>query len=225
MIYYVEDDVNIRELVVYTLGKSGLSSLGFANGAEFCQALENHAPELVLLDIMLPGEDGIALLRKLRQDVRTASIPVMMITAKGSEYDTVVGLDSGADDYLAKPFGMMELVSRVRALLRRAGQGAQRRTLSCGGVTLDHDRHEVRVSDQPVSLTLKEYDLLHFLVRNPGMVFTREKLLSDVWGYDYEGGTRTVDVHVQTLRQKLGESAKIIQTVRGVGYRAGEGRT
>ncbi|MEA5059620.1 MAG: response regulator transcription factor [Candidatus Pelethousia sp.] len=225
MIYYVEDDVNIRELVVYTLGKSGLSSLGFANGAEFCQALESHAPELVLLDIMLPGEDGIALLRRLRQDVRTASIPVMMITAKGSEYDTVVGLDSGADDYLAKPFGMMELVSRVRALLRRAGQGAQRRTLSCGAVTLDHDRHEVRVSDQPVSLTLKEYDLLHFLVRNPGMVFTREKLLSDVWGYDYEGGTRTVDVHVQTLRQKLGESAKIIQTVRGVGYRAGEGRT
>ena len=223
MIYYVEDDTNIRELVVYTLEKSGLPARGFPDGEGFCKALREQLPDLALLDIMLPGEDGMALLRMLRQNPDTASLPVMMITAKGSEYDKVTGLDSGADDYLAKPFGMMELVSRVRALLRRASprRGAAG-PLQNGPITLDDARHQVLVNGAPVSLTLKEYDLLHYLLRNRGVVFTREKLLSDVWGYDYEGGTRTVDVHVQTLRQKLGPGAEAVETVRGVGYRARE---
>lgn len=225
MIYYVEDDTNIRELVVYTLEKSGLPARGFPDGEGFCKALREQLPDLALLDIMLPGEDGMALLRMLRQNPDTASLPVMMITAKGSEYDKVTGLDSGADDYLAKPFGMMELVSRVRALLRRASphRGASG-PLQNGPITLDDARHQVLVNGEPVSLTLKEYDLLHYLLRNRGVVFTREKLLSDVWGYDYEGGTRTVDVHVQTLRQKLGPGAEAVETVRGVGYRAGEAK-
>ena len=225
MIYYVEDDTNIRELVIYTLEKSGLPAQGFAESAAFRKALKEQLPDLVLLDIMLPEEDGLSLLQALRQDARTAALPIMMITAKGSEYDKVMGLDNGADDYLAKPFGMMEMVSRVKALLRRSKpQHLDPPLLTLGPVSLDDTRHQVLVNGQLVVLTLKEYDLLHFLLRNRGMVFTREKLLSDVWGYDYEGGTRTVDVHVQTLRQKLGDGARIIETVRGVGYRAGEGQ-
>lgn len=180
--------------------------------------------DLVLLDIMLPGEDGLAILQRLRRNPDTAQLPIIMLTAKGAEYDKVIGLDSGADDYVSKPFGMMELVSRVRALLRRTNRQPGEGVLSCGPVVVDDGRHQVTVNGQPVTLTLKEYDLLHFLLRNRGMVFSREKLLRDVWGYDYEGGTRTVDVHVQTLRQKLGDGAAMIETVRGVGYRAGEGQ-
>ena len=224
MIYYVEDYVDIRAPVIYTLEKSGLPAQGFTDGTAFWQAMQAKRPDLVLLDIMLPGEDGLTILQRLRRDPDTAQLPIIMLTAKGAEYDKVIGLDSGADDYVSKPFGMMELVSRVRALLRRTVPQPGEGVLSCGPVTVDDGRHQVTVNGQPITLTLKEYDLLHFLLRNRGMVFSRERLLRDVWGYDYEGGTRTVDVHVQTLRQKLGEGASIVETVRGVGYRAGEGQ-
>ncbi len=221
MIYYVEDDQNIRELVVYTLRQTGLEARGFATSEPFYKAVEGALPELVLLDIMLPGEDGFAILKSLRARPLTAQIPVIMITARGTEYDTVVGLDAGADDYIAKPFGMMELVARVKAILRRAGQKGQETTLTSGALTLDALRHTVNVSGEPVQLTLKEFDLLHFLMENRGVAFTREKLLERVWDLGYGGGTRTVDVHIQTLRQKLGTAGQMVETVRGVGYRFG----
>lgn len=224
MIYVLEDDDNIRKLVLYTLRTSGFEAEGFDRPGAFYEAMAKALPRLLLLDIMLPEEDGLSVLGKLRRAPETRTLPVILLTAKGSEYDKVIGLDSGADDYLPKPFGMMELVSRVRALLRRTVPQPGEGVLSCGPVTVDDGRHQVTVNGQPITLTLKEYDLLHFLLRNRGMVFSRERLLRDVWGYDYEGGTRTVDVHVQTLRQKLGEGASIVETVRGVGYRAGEGQ-
>ena len=222
MIYYVEDDRNIRELVVYALCSSGLAAEGFAEAGEFWEALRQEKPELVLLDIMLPGQDGVSILKELRENAATADLPVLMLTAKGSVYDKVVGLDSGADDYLAKPFEMVELISRVKALLRRS-QGKQSTMLRIGSITVDDARHIVLVDGKSVTLTLKEYDLLLFLAQNCGFAFSREQLLSRIWGYDYGGGTRTVDVHIQTLRQKLSAAGGQIETVRGVGYRMRDG--
>lgn len=221
MIYCVEDDDNIRELVIYTLETTGLKARGFADGSAFMEALAFDTPELILLDIMLPGDDGLELLKKLKSSPKTKEIPVIMVTAKGSEYDKVVGLDSGADDYVTKPFGMMELVSRIKAVLRRSGKVEDRMDMETAGVHMDVKKHEVTVDGKEISLTLKEFELLEKLMRNQGIVLTRDQLLTEIWGYDFDGETRTVDVHIRTLRQKLGEKGEIIQTVRGVGYRVG----
>ena len=221
MIYCVEDDDNIRQLVIYTLETTGLKARGFADGSAFMEALAFDTPELILLDIMLPGDDGLELLKKLKSSAKTKSIPVIMVTAKGSEYDKVVGLDSGADDYVTKPFGMMELVSRIKAVLRRSGKIEDRTDMETAGVHVDVKKHEVTVNGKAISLTLKEFELLEKLMRNQGIVLTRDQLLTEIWGYDFDGETRTVDVHIRTLRQKLGEKGEIIQTVRGVGYRVG----
>lgn len=221
MIYCVEDEASIRDLMTYTLQASGFEVRGFESAAEFWPALAEKKPELVLLDVMLPGEDGLSILKKLRSAPYSADIPVIMATAKGSEYDKVIGLDSGADDYLVKPFGMMEMVSHIKAVLRRTAPKKDI-TLTIGGVILDEARHRVTAGGRSVSLTLKEYELLKLLMENPGRVFTRETLLSAVWGVDFVGETRTVDVHVGTLRTKLGEEGEMIQTVRGVGYRIEE---
>lgn len=223
MIYCVEDDDNIRELVIYTLETTGLKAKGFAEGTAFMEALAFDTPELILLDIMLPGEDGLELLKKLKNSAKTKDIPVIMVTAKGAEYDKVIGLDSGADDYVTKPFGMMELVSRIKAVLRRSGRVQEQDMLSVNGVSVDVKKHEVKVAGEIVTLTLKEFELLERLMRNQNIVLTRDQLLEDIWGYDFDGETRTVDVHVRTLRQKLGEKGDIIKTVREVGYRIGGG--
>ena len=222
MIYYVEDDANIRELVIYTLNQTGLAAKGFSDAAAFFATSAEEKPMLILLDIMLPGEDGLTILRKIRANAATTSIPVMMITAKTTEFDKVSGLDLGADDYITKPFGMAELVARVKALLRRSGMKASAERLEHGELVVDIAKHTVTVNGQIVILTYKEFSLLACLMENAGRAYTREQLLETVWGYDYEGGTRTVDVHVQTLRTKLGTSGRFIETVRGVGYRFGE---
>ena len=224
MIYLVEDDNAIRELVTYTLNSTGLQSRGFADSAAFWAAMKAEVPSLIMLDIMLPGEDGLAILRKLRADRRTERIPVMMLTAKGTEYDKVLGLDAGADDYVPKPFGMMELLARVRALLRRTSPRDLSGEYAIGPLQLSIRSHCVRVEGREVSLTLKEYELLRTLVENRGTVLTRDRLLNDVWGYSFGGESRTVDVHIRTLRQKLGVAADLIETIRGVGYRMGDGR-
>ncbi|HJD33449.1 MAG TPA: response regulator transcription factor [Candidatus Mediterraneibacter tabaqchaliae] len=221
MIYCVEDDDNIRELVIYTLETTGLKARGFAEGSAFMEALAFDTPELILLDIMLPGDDGLVLLKKLKSSPKTKGIPVIMVTAKGTEYDKVIGLDSGADDYVTKPFGMMELVSRIKAVLRRSGKVEDRIDMEFSGVRMDIKKHEVTVDGKQVALTLKEFELLEKLMRNQGIVLTRDQLLTEIWGYDFDGETRTVDVHIRTLRQKLGAKGEIIQTVRGVGYRVG----
>ena len=221
MIYCVEDDDNIRELVIYTLETTGLKAKGFADGSAFMEALAFDTPELILLDIMLPGDDGLELLKKLKSSPKTKGIPVIMVTAKGTEYDKVIGLDSGADDYVTKPFGMMELVSRIKAVLRRSGKVEDRIDMELSGVRMDIKKHEVTVDGKQVALTLKEFELLEKLMRNQGIVLTRDQLLTEIWGYDFDGETRTVDVHIRTLRQKLGVKGEIIQTVRGVGYRVG----
>lgn len=221
MIYCVEDDDNIRELVIYTLETTGLKARGFAEGSAFMEALAFDTPELILLDIMLPGEDGLELLRKLKNSSKTKNIPVIMVTAKGTEYDKVIGLDSGADDYVTKPFGMMELISRIKAVMRRAGKVPEKADLEVGGVKVNLKKHEVTADGKAIVLTLKEFELLERLMRNQNIVLTRDQLLEDIWGYDFDGETRTVDVHVRTLRQKLGEKGSMIETVRGVGYRIG----
>ena len=221
MIYCVEDDDNIRELVIYTLETTGLKARGFADGSAFMEALAFDTPELILLDIMLPGDDGLEVLKKLKSTSKPKGMPVIMVTAKGAEYDKVVGLDSGADDYVTKPFGMMELVSRIKAVLRRSGKVEDRMDMETSGVHVDVKKHEVTVDGKEISLTLKEFELLEKLMRNQGIVLTRDQLLTEIWGYDFDGETRTVDVHIRTLRQKLGEKGEIIQTVRGVGYRVG----
>lgn len=220
MIFCVEDDAGIRDLMIYTLNASGFRAVGFENAKEFYTALADTVPELIMLDIMLPGEDGISILKRLKADARTADIPVIMATAKGNEYDKVIGLDLGADDYLAKPFGMMEMASRVRAVLRRSGRAAEKQQLiRVGGLEMNLGEHSVTADGIRVQLTLKEFELLHTFMTNPGRAFTREQLLSSVWCEDFMGETRTVDVHVGTLRQKLGGCGKYIRTVRGVGYR------
>lgn len=225
MIYIVEDDPNIRELVSYALQTSGMPAAGFADGPSFWQAAAQERPELVLLDIMLPGEDGITILRRLRAAPDTAKIPVILLTAKNTEYDKVVGLDTGADDYIPKPFGMMELIARIRAVLRRTEDMQDKdesRPLVAGGICVDERAHTVFVNEQEVQLTLKEYQLLCLLMKNRGAVLTRDVLLENIWGYNNESETRTVDVHIRTLRQKLGADGALIETVRGVGYRMGE---
>ena len=219
MIYFLEDDNSIRELVAYTLHSTGFDTQGFGRPSQFWAAVEQEAPSLVLLDIMLPEEDGLQVLKKLRAAPATQKIPVMMLTAKDSEYDKVLGLDSGADDYLPKPFGMMELVARVKALLRRADTGGEAPEFVLGRLRVSPARHLVQVDGREVQLTLKEFELLRTLLENDGMVLTRDKLLTKIWGYDFDGETRTVDVHVRTLRQKLGELGSLIETVRGVGYK------
>lgn len=218
MIYCVEDDSSIRNLMVYTLGASGFEAEGFADGTAFFAALERKKPELVLLDIMLPGQDGMEILRLLRAHSATAEIPVIMATAKGTEFDKVQGLDLGADDYLVKPFGMMEMVSRIKAVLRRTAPKAPP-ALRVGGLTMDLLAHTVSAEGKLIQLTLKEFDLLRLFMENPGRVFTRDQLIASVWETDYLGETRTVDVHIGTLRTKLGAYGEYIQTVRGVGYR------
>ena len=226
MIYYVEDDDNIRDLTVYALRKQGIEAEGFSCDGEFKAAVARRVPDAVLLDIMLPDTDGLAIMRRLRADRLTATVPIMMLTAKDTELDKVMALDGGADDYLTKPFSLMELASRCRALLRRGGMVKQASdVLSVGDIVLSPSHREVTVAGEPLKLTLREFDLLEYLMRKPGVVFTRESLLQSVWGWDFDGGSRTVDVHVQTLRQKLGEHAGAIETVRGVGYRLAEPST
>ena len=224
MIFCVEDDNSIRDLMIYTLNASGFEASGFSDGEQLFEALKEKKPELIILDIMLPGEDGISILKRLKADPRTADVPVIMATAKGNEYDKVIGLDLGADDYLAKPFGMMEMASRVRAVLRRSGKAADTKPqlVLIGGLEMNLSEHTVTADGQRVQLTLKEYELLHTFMTNPGRAFTREQLLSAVWCEDFLGETRTVDVHVGTLRQKLGRCGAYIRTVRGVGYRMEE---
>lgn len=219
MIYCVEDDNSIRDLVLYTLKASGFEASGFETAASFWEAVKRGKPELILLDIMLPDEDGLTILKKLRAYTTTADIPVIMATARGTEYDKVIGLDQGADDYLAKPFGMMEMVSRIRAVLRRTAPQENTERLKLKELVLNKMSHLVTISGRPVELTLKEYDLLCMFLENLGNVFTREALLEAVWESDYVGETRTVDVHIATLRTKLGEYGSYIKTVRGVGYR------
>lgn len=220
MIFCVEDDAGIRDLMIYTLNASGFRAVGFENAREFYVALADDTPELIMLDIMLPGEDGISILKRLKADARTADIPVIMATAKGNEYDKVIGLDLGADDYLAKPFGMMEMASRVRAVLRRSGRAAEKQQLiRVGGLEMNLGEHIVTDDGIRIQLTLKEFELLRTFMTNPGRAFTREQLLTSVWCEDFLGETRTVDVHVGTLRQKLGACGKYIRTVRGVGYK------
>ena len=224
MIFCVEDDSNIRELVVYTLEPTVFKARGFEDGREFQEALALETPELVLMDIMLPGDDGLELLKKLKASPKTREIPVIMVTAKGAEYDKVKGLDLGADDYVTKPFGMMELVSRTKAVLRRTRRDAQepQDIIAVGEIEINTKKHEVTAAGEVVNLTLKEYELLKRLMKNPNIVMTRDCLLEDIWGYDFDGETRTVDVHVRTLRQKLGPCGEKIETVRGVGYRMSE---
>ena len=218
MIYFLEDDNSIRELVVYTMNSTGFEAVGFGKPGEFWAAMERQLPSLVLLDLMLPEEDGLHILKRIRAGASTARLPVILITAKGTEYDKVVGLDGGADDYIAKPFGMMELMARIRTALRHSGGEAEPvHALTLGPLRIDPARHQVLAHGREVTLTLKEFQLLSLLVEHAGTVFTRDQLPNTIWGY---GPSRTVDVHVRPLRQKLGEAGRCIETVRGVGYKA-----
>lgn len=223
MIYLVEDNESIRELLVYTLNGQGLVAEGFAYPSDFWHAMEKKIPDLVLLDIMLPEEDGLEILQKLRKKKETKNIPIAMLTAKGSEYDVVKGLDGGADDYIPKPFRMMELVSRVKALLRRGGQEQPQddEEYVLGELYVSKKRHLVKVKGEEVTLTMKEFELLLLFLSNPGIVFSRAQLLDKIWGYQFDGESRTVDVHIRTLRQKLKEAGRYIETVRGIGYKVG----
>ena len=221
MIYILEDDASIRKLVVYTLNSQGMEAEGFERPSSFWRALEERQPDLVLLDIMLPEEDGLQVLKRPRADSNTRRLPVLMLTAKSTEYDKVLGLDQGADDYIAKPFGMMELMARIRTALRHSGGEAEPvHALTLGPLRIDPARHQVLAHGREVTLTLKEFQLLSLLVEHAGTVFTRDQLLNTIWGYEFDGASRTVDVHVRTLRQKLGEAGRCIETVRGVGYKA-----
>lgn len=225
MIYLLEDDGAIRELVTYSLEKTGNEAVAFETPGEFWGALDRRLPDLILLDVMLPEEDGLRVLEKLRGVERTKRIPVIMLTAKGTEFDKVTAFDIGADDYVTKPFGVMELLARIKAVMRRADVNqADARRYSCADVTLSTERREVLVAGVPVTLTYKEFELLNLLFQNMGRVLTRDRILSEVWGYEFDGENRTVDVHIRTLRQKLGCGGDIIETVRGVGYKIGDPR-
>lgn len=221
MIYCVEDERNIRELIVYTLESSGFTARGFENGQELFAAINKEEPQLILLDIMLPGEDGMSILKKLKGAPHTSELPVILVTAKGSEYDKVMGLDMGADDYIVKPFGMMELIARVKALLRRSGKEKKSKEYVLGDLVMQVDKHVVKVKGEEVPLTFKEFELLKYMLENPGIVLTRDQILTHIWGYEFAGETRTVDVHIRTLRKKLGPCQDFIETIRGVGYRMG----
>ena len=222
MIFCVEDDTSSRELMIYTLNSAGFDAKGFPESTEFWKALETETPELIMLDIMLPGEDGIEILKKLRSKAATKDIPVIMATAKGTEYDKVIGLDTGADDYLVKPFGMMEMVSHIKAVLRRTAPKTVKSVLSIGKLSVNLDEHSVFANGEKVVLTFKEFELLRIFMENPGRVFSRDVLLEKIWGTEFYGETRTVDVHIGTLRTKLGECGEYIETIRGVGYRMEE---
>lgn len=221
MIYFLEDDSSIREMVVYTLNSYGLDAIGFEKPSLFWKALEKEVPSLLLLDLMLPEEDGLTVLHKLRASSETARLPVLILTAKGSEYDKVIGLDSGADDYLVKPFGIMELVSRIKALLRRAGDDGERKSgeYTVGALYVNTAKHIIQVEGEEVALTNKEYSMLCLFLEHPGIVFNRDQLLNKIWGYSFDGESRTVDVHIRTLRTKLGVCGNLIETVRGIGYK------
>lgn len=217
-IYVVEDDVNIREIERYALKNSGYEVEEFESGADFFKRIKERIPALILLDIMLPDEDGLEILSKLRADKNTAEIPVIMVTAKTSEMDKVKGLDTGADDYITKPFGVMELISRVKALLRRTSGNQEDAHVQYGDIVIDNDKHAITVKGKNCELTYKEFELLKYLVINKGIVLSRDKIMNQVWGFDYEGESRTVDMHIKTLRQKLGDAGSCIKTVRNVGY-------
>lgn len=219
MIWCVEDDDSIRDIEIYTLQSTGFEAKGFADGASFTEALKKEKPELVILDIMLPGEDGVTLLKRLKSQASTADIPVIMATAKGMEYDKVQSLDLGADDYIVKPFGMMEMVSRVKAVLRRCDNKSVQHLLKVGGLIVNTDEHTVTADGERINLTYKEFELLRLFLSHPGIAYTRDQLFNDIWGMDYCGETRTVDMHIRTLRQKLGRYGEMIKTVRNVGYR------
>ena len=220
-IYYVEDDTSIRELVLYALKTAEFQVMGFENAASFYKRMKEQQPDLILLDIMLPDEDGVSILKKLKSRPDTENIPVIMMTAKSSEYDKVLGLDSGADDYITKPFGVMELISRVKAVIRRSdrSKGSAGEVLKIGELVLDEQKHEVYARGQEVSLTFKEFELLSYLMKNRGLVLYRDKILNTIWNYEYEGESRTVDVHIGSLRQKLGTCGDFIKTIRGIGYK------
>ena len=221
MIWCVDDDSTIREIEVYTLTQTGFEARGFADGISMLEALKTEIPELIILDIMMPELDGLQVLSKLRSKSSYKDIPVIMATAKGTEMDKIGGLNSGADDYLVKPFGVMEMVARVKAVLRRTHRQSVKKSdvFTVGKLSVDVKQHEVRVDGEMITLTLKEFQMLKLLLKNAGIVLTRDQLLEDIWGYDFDGETRTVDVHVRTLRQKLGEAGEYIETVRGVGYK------
>ena len=219
MIWCVEDDASIRDIEVYALGSTGLEARGFEDGISFWNALQEEKPELVILDVMLPGKDGVELLRMMKAAEEFREIPVIMATAKGTEYDKIQSLDLGADDYLVKPFGIMEMVSRVKAVLRRSRRRDEPKLLRMDGLVLNPEEHTVTVDGERVTLTYKEYELLHLFLSHPGFAFTREQLLANIWKLDYLGETRTVDMHIRTLRQKLGPYGGLIETVRNVGYR------
>ena len=219
MIWCVDDDNTIRDIEVYTLIQTGFEAKGFADGISMLEALKTEMPELIVLDIMLPGKDGVEVLKEIRQRPETRKIPVIMATAKGTEMDKIQGLDTGADDYLVKPFGVMEMVSRIKAVLRRCEPDEKEEVLSIGEITLSDKEHLVTVNGEKVVLTFKEFEILKLFMQSPGIVFSRDKLLSEVWGIDYLGESRTVDMHIKTLRQKLGDAGAIIETVIGVGYK------
>ena len=223
MIWCVDDDNAIRDIEVYTLETTGFKARGFTDGASMLEAIKNELPELIILDIMLPGEDDVEILRKLRSDTRTKNLPVIMATAKGTEMDKIQSLDIGADDYLVKPFGVMEMVARVKAVLRRCERHDENE-LKVGNISINETKHIVIADGTKVTLTLKEFEMLKLFMQNPGRVLSRDRLLSEIWGIDYTGESRTVDVHIKTLRQKLGESGRMIETVIGVGYRLEEGK-
>ena len=219
MIYIVEDDRNIQEIELFALKNSGYQAVGFGTAKDFYKALSEKLPELILLDIMLPDEDGLSILKSLRTRADTQKIPVILVTAKSTEIDKVKGLDGGADDYIAKPFGVMEMIARVKALLRRSG-GAEESLMTCGNVTLDSEKRMVYVDGKPVELTYKEFELLKLLMKNHGIVISRDVIMERVWDSSFEGESRTIDVHVRTLRQKLGDGGALIKTIRNVGYMA-----
>ena len=219
MIFCVEDDNSIRDLMIYTLNSAGFEAKGFAEGESFFEALQDQKPDLIMLDVMLPGDDGITILKRLKVQSNTAHVPVIMATAKGTEFDKVIGLDMGADDYLTKPFGMMEMIARIKAVLRRSMAKEELNVLLAGKLELNLNEHTVTVSGKRVRLTLKEFEMLKLFMEHIGRVYTRDQLLSKIWGADYIGETRTVDVHIGTLRTKLEDCGDYIQTVRGVGYR------
>ena len=222
MIYLLEDDESIRNFVCYALNNSGYETKGFERPSEFWRAMEEEIPSLLLLDIMLPEEDGLDILKKLREKPKTSAMPVIMLTAKSTEYDKVIGLDSGADDYISKPFGMMELMSRIKAILRRVGSEADCSEYSVGELYVCPEKHIVRVSGRDVTLTFKEFELLCLMIQNRGTVFTRDQILQRIWGFEFDGENRTVDVHIRTLRTKLGAAGEYIETVRGIGYKVSD---